>query len=193
MPRFRGCVMRSLSVSVIGLFLLAAGTSANAQGFKYVFTGAGSGELDGSFLVLNGSGGGAAVIGNLGAARILDSYGSGASFDILAAPNSVTDFAVSGFNAAGFSGEIRCEMFGYLATSSTVILTGNPASISFSSNLFFPGNPDGGLIPGSWQVTAIPEPEGFSILAVGAGAMLRQSLLRRCLSAIASRRQVALS
>lgn len=156
-------VTQSKSVLLALLALCAAGSYANAQGYIYSFSGTVASELDGSYIVLSGD-------GNLREARILDSYGSGAVFDALMPPNSLAGFAVTSFGPDGFVGQITFEMFGYLGVPSLVVLSGNPAGISYSSNLFFPGNPAGGGIPGTWAAAVIPEPKSISLLICCAGA-----------------------
>ena len=149
------------------LVLCASSRLLSAQGYIYTFSGDSGSELDGSFIIITESGPGPPLLSNLSAAKILDSYGSIAVFDILAPPNSVTSFAVKSFGPIGFSGEITCEMFGNLGSPSVVVLSGNPAAISYSSNLFFPGNPAGGSITGNWAVAAIPEPRSFLLIFLG--------------------------
>ena len=48
--------------------------------------------------------------------------------------------------------------------ASVVILSGEPSNISFSRNLFYPGNPSGGVIVGDWFVELIPEPSTLTVI-----------------------------
>jgi len=133
--------------------------SANAQGYLYAFHGSDTHELDGSYIELGAD-------GSLVGIKVLDAYGPGAIFDAQSPPNSVSSFAITSFGPSGFIGTISCEMYGYLGVASTVVFSGTPASISFSSNLFFPGNPEGEVILGNWEVASVPEPGVASLIFV---------------------------
>jgi hypothetical protein len=148
--------------------LLLCGSSAIllAQGYVYTFQGfPGYQQLDGSFVILSNAVPGAPTFADLLAVKILDSYGAGAVFDVTV---SAQGFNVTAFDAQGFNGSISGVSQSYVPPTEVIFagLDSTPG-IHASNNGFFPGNPAGEVVFGTWVVTPIPEPNALCLVLTG--------------------------
>ena len=148
------------------LSLCGYGAILMAQGYVYTFQGfPGSQQLDGSYVILSHTVPGAPAFADLLEIKILDSYGAGAVFDVTVAAQG---FNVTSFDAQGFNGTILGISQSYVG-STGVTLAGldSTPGIYANNNGFFPGNPIGESVIGTWVVTTIPEPNPLFLVLAG--------------------------
>jgi hypothetical protein len=137
-----------------------------AQGYLYTFEGTYGHQLDGSYIILSNSVPGGPTLADLLDVKILDNYPGPTVFDV-----SVQGFNVTDFGPQGFTGSVDGSVQSYLPPTGVQLvgIGGSLAPGIYASNDgFFPGNPAGEAVLGTWVVTDIPEPQSlvFGLLAL---------------------------
>ena len=157
--------MNTGSKLFIAALILASCATLMAQGYVYTFQGAlGYQQLDGSYVILSNTVPGVPALADLLEVKILDSYG-GAVFEVTV---SAPGFNVTSFDAQGFNGSISGITQAYISnTGVRLVGMDSTPGIYASNNGFFPGNPGGEAVFGTWVVTSVPEPKAVFLILLG--------------------------